>query len=223
MEKKGILLSHFYIYKFIKNLLVKIFLYNTDFEKYIYSFYARGVGIFSDSFYYRVKRKKKKKLPFRYERYKPDLFFSLFLYFGYFTKLKIKRRKKSINGFIYKCNKHKKLLKNYTPFKSLFTENRVNINEDYLDNLKKGNLNCFLNLSEKSNTIENEKNLSIPAYEEKIKLVSSKRLNLGFLDFLVYIFFKINMLEKNKEDVIRNKKKRKSVEMVLNYPLKIQK
>ena len=64
MEKKGVLLSHFYIYKFIKNLLVKIFLYNTDFEKYIYSFYARGVGIFSDSFYYRVKRKKKKKITF---------------------------------------------------------------------------------------------------------------------------------------------------------------
>lgn len=148
-------------------------------------------------------------MPFRYERYKPDLFFSLFLYFGYFTKLKIKRRRKSINGFIYKCNKHKKLLKNSTPFKNLFTENRVNINEDYLENLKKGNLNCFLDLSEKSDTIENEKNLSIPAYEEKIKLVSSKRLNLGFLDFLVYIFFKINMLEKNKEDVIRNKKKEK--------------
>jgi len=67
MEKKGILLSHFYIYKFLKNLLIKIFLYNTDFEKYIYSFFARGVGIFSDSFYYRLKRKKKRKELFCYE------------------------------------------------------------------------------------------------------------------------------------------------------------
>jgi hypothetical protein len=99
MEKKGILLSHFYIYKFIKHLLVKTFLYNTDFEKYIYSFYARGVGIFSDSFYYRFKRKKKKKEPNCYERYKPDLFFLLFLYYGYFTKLKVKRRKQSRKGF----------------------------------------------------------------------------------------------------------------------------
>jgi hypothetical protein len=61
MEKKGILFSHFYIYKFLKKLLIKIFLYNTDLEKNIYSFYARGVGIFSDSFYYRYKKKKKKK------------------------------------------------------------------------------------------------------------------------------------------------------------------
>ena len=61
MEKKGILFSHFYIYKFLKKLLVKIFLYNTDLEKNIYALYARGVGIFSDSFYYRYKKKKKKK------------------------------------------------------------------------------------------------------------------------------------------------------------------
>jgi len=61
MEKKGILFSHFYIYKFLKKLLVKIFLYNIDLEKNIYAFYARGVGIFSDSFYYRYKKKKKKK------------------------------------------------------------------------------------------------------------------------------------------------------------------
>ena len=40
MEKKGILFSHFYIYKFLKKLLVKIFLYNTDLEKNIYAFYA---------------------------------------------------------------------------------------------------------------------------------------------------------------------------------------
>jgi hypothetical protein len=61
MEKRGILFSHFYIYKFLKNLLIKIFLYNTDLEKNSYSFYARGVGIFSDSFYYRLKKKKRKK------------------------------------------------------------------------------------------------------------------------------------------------------------------
>jgi len=155
------------------------------------------------------KKKKKKKLPFRYERYKPDLFFLLFLYFGYFTKLKIKRRKKVVNGFSYKCNKHKIVVKKFTHLDNYLAEKRVNINEYYLNDLKEGNLNTLLNSSEKLNNIENKKNLSIPAYEEKIQLLSSKRLNLGFLDFLVYIFFKINMLDKNKEDIIRNKKKEK--------------
>jgi hypothetical protein len=55
MEKRGFLLSHLYFYKFIKNLLIKIFLYNIDLEKNIYEFYARGTGIFSDSFYLRFK------------------------------------------------------------------------------------------------------------------------------------------------------------------------
>jgi len=64
MEKKGIIFSHLCIYKFIKKLLVKIFLYNTDLEKNIYAFYARGVGIFSDSFFYRYKKKKKEKRTF---------------------------------------------------------------------------------------------------------------------------------------------------------------
>src|ERR1044072_4503499 len=105
MEKKGILLSHFYIYKFIKHLLVKIFLYNTDLEKYIYSFFARGVGIFSDSFYYRFKKKKKRKEPFCYERYKPDLFFFFFLYYSYFFKMRVKKKKKKKRGFFFKLKK----------------------------------------------------------------------------------------------------------------------
>jgi len=92
MEKKGILFSHFYIYKFLKKLLVKIFLYHTDLEKNIYAFYARGVGIFSDSFYYRYKKKRKKKEPFNYERYKPDLFFLFFLFFVYFSRGRLKKK-----------------------------------------------------------------------------------------------------------------------------------
>jgi len=102
MEKKGILFSHFYIYKFLKKLLVKIFLYNTDLEKNIYALYARGVGIFSDSFYYRYKKKRKKKEPFNYERYKPDLFFLFFLYFVYFSRSKLKRNIKKKKNFIYR-------------------------------------------------------------------------------------------------------------------------
>jgi hypothetical protein len=229
MEKKGILLSHFYIYKFIKHLLVKTFLYNTDFEKYIYSFYARGVGIFSDSFYYRFKRKKKKKEPNCYERYKPDLFFLLFLYYGYFTKLKVKRRKQSRKGFWYLIRKYKKNKNinttfnedDFTSINKYFLKKRTNLNYEYLNKLKLGKINFFLKLPFKM-TQEKKENLNISRYEEKIKLLTSKRINLGFLDFLVYIFFKINMLEKQKEDMIRNSKNRKHVEMVIDYKLKLE-
>jgi hypothetical protein len=81
-------------------------------------------------------------------------------------------------------------------------------------------LNFFLNLSNKLK--KNNEFLKIDRYEDKIKRLNSKKLNMGFLDFLIYIFFKINMLEKKKEDIFRGKKKRKSLEMILNYPLKIK-
>src|SRR3984885_12123962 len=108
MEKSGFLLSHFSIYKFIKNLLVKIFLYNTDFEKYIYAFYARGIGIFSDSFYFRLNRMKKRKEPSCYQRYKPDLFFLLFLYHSYFTRNNLKKKNKNKKNFFFLLKKKKK-------------------------------------------------------------------------------------------------------------------
>ncbi len=88
MEKKGMLLSHFYIYKFSKYLLIKIFLYNTDLEKYIYSFFARGVGIFSDSFYYRLKRKKKEKKSLFVMKDINLIYFFLFLYYAYFSRMR---------------------------------------------------------------------------------------------------------------------------------------
>jgi hypothetical protein len=230
MEKSGILLSHFYIYKFTKHLLIKTFLYNTDFEKYIYSFFARGVGIFSDSFYYRLKKTKKKKEPFCYDRYKPDLFFLLFLYYGYFTKLKIKRRKVFKKSFKYtikswekdkelKFKKNKELkFKNINKY---LLQERIQLNYIFLNKLQMGELNYFLELPKISK--EKKENLNIFKYEEKIKILTSKRINLGFLDFLVYIFFKINMLEKKKEDIIRNSRSRKHVEMVIDYPSKIEK
>jgi hypothetical protein len=223
MEKSGLLLSHFYIYKFIKNLLVKIFLYNTDFEKYIYSFYARGISIFSDSFYFRVNRMRKRKEPSCYQRYKPDLFFLLFLYHSYFTRKKIKRRIKSIKNFSYLLKKNKK---NFLIKKDKFNDfrmvDRMNLNDFYLNNLKDNKLNTFLKLPINDEILKNRKSLSIPAYEIKIKLLSSKKYNMGFLDFLIYTFLKINMLEKSKEDKIKIQRSRRRVEMVMNYLLKIK-
>jgi len=75
----------------------------------------------------------------------------------------------------------------------------------------------------KSLKIKNKKNLNIFSYENKIKQISLYKLNIGFLDFLVYIFFKINMLEKNEDDIIKSRKNKKNIEMILNYPLKIEK
>jgi hypothetical protein len=223
MEKSGFLLSHFYIYKFIKNLLVKIFLYNTDFEKYIYSFYARGISIFSDSFYFRLNRMRKRKEPSCYQRYKPDLFFLLFLYHSYFTRNKIKRRIKSIKNFSYLLKKNKK---NFLIKKDKFNDfrmvDRMNLNDLYLNNLKDNKLNTFLKLPINDEILKNRKSLSIPAYEIKIKLLSSKKYNMGFLDFLIYTFLKINMLEKSKEDKIKIQRSRRRVEMVMNYSLKIR-
>jgi hypothetical protein len=226
MEKSGFLLSHFYIYKFIKNLLVKIFLYNIDFEKYIYSFYARGVGIFSDSFYFRLNRMKKRKEPSCYERYKPDLFFLLFLYHSYFTRNKTKRRTKSKKSFSYLLKEKKSNFKFFLRKKDKFNEylmiDRMNLNDVYLKNLKDNKLNTFLKLPINDNILKKKKSLSIPAYENKIKLLSSKKYNMGFLDFLIYTFLKINMLEKSKEDKIKIQRSRRRVEMIMNYSLKIR-
>jgi hypothetical protein len=225
MEKSGFLLSHFYIYKFIKNLLVKIFLYNTDFEKYIYSFYARGVGIFSDSFYFRFNRMKKRKEPSCYERYKPDLFFLLFLYHSYFTRNKTKRRTKSKKSFSYLLKEKKKkfkILKKKDKFNEFLMIDRMNLNDAYLNNLKDNKLNTFLKLPINDDILKKKKSLSIPAYENKIKLLSSKKYNMGFLDFLIYTFLKINMLEKSKEDKIKIQRSRRRVEMIMNYSLKIR-
>ena len=45
---------------------------------------------------------------------------------------------------------------------------------------------------------------------------------MGFLDFLVYIFFKINMLEKKEDEIIKSQKNKRSTEMILNYALKFE-
>ena len=234
MEKKGILFSHLSIYKFLKYMLIKIFLYNTDMEKYVYAFYAKGIGVFSDSFYYRIKRKKKKKFPFRYQRYKPDLFFLLFLYYSYFTRLKIKRKKKIKKAFFFvnnlarlsnkKFNFNANLNKknNFYSYDRIVLNKKVKLSFDYLNALKNSELDVFFDVPDKKEMIRNKRHLSIPAYENKIEQLSIKKLNMGLLDFLIYVFFKINTLEKSKEDLIRNKKKRRSVEMILNYPLKLQ-
>jgi hypothetical protein len=176
MERKGILLSHFYIYKFIKNFLIKIFLYNIDLEKNIYSFFARGSNIFSDSFFYRFKKKKKRKGPFSFERYKPDLFFILFLYMSFFSKKKLNKSK-----FVIKKKSDKKL--------NMFLLKKREITSLHLLNeIKEGNLDNFIKLPKIDKDF-----LKIYSYENKIKMVNFKKLNIGFLDFLTYIFYKINV------------------------------
>src|ERR1700742_4294622 len=214
MERKGILLSHFYIFKFIKNLLVKIFLYNIDLEKNIYSFFVKGNSIFSDSFYFRFKKKNKRKEPFSFERYKPELFFLLFLYYSFFSRKKKYIKKSKKNNLLLKRKENSFL-------KIFYKKKRKILSEQYLNNIKNGDLNFFLNLPD--NLKKNNEFLKIDRYEDKIKRLNSKKLNMGYLDFLIYIFFKINMLEKKKEDIFRGKKKRRSLEMILNYPLKIKK
>jgi len=146
MEKRGILFSHFYIYKFLKNLLIKIFLYNTDLEKNSYSFYARGVGIFSDSFYYRLKKKKKKKEPHCYDRYKPDLFFPFFIYYVYFSREKVNRDNRKKKSFIFNILNVEKIKNKRLKFhflKKYDNKKRVKLIESYFESLKNGNLDFF--------------------------------------------------------------------------------
>ena len=49
-----------------------------------------------------------------------------------------------------------------------------------------------------------------------------KLINNNFFFFYLNNFFKINMLERKKEDIIRYSRSRKHIEMVLDYPLKIE-
>jgi hypothetical protein len=224
MEKRGILFSHFYIYKFLKNLLIKIFLYNTDLEKNSYSFYARGVGIFSDSFYYRLKKKKKKKEPHCYDRYKPDLFFPFFIYYVYFSREKVNRDNRKKKSFIFNILNVEKIKNKRLKFhflKKYDNKKRVKLIESYFESLKNGNLDFFfknLNITRESRYFSNAF-----GYEKKFKRLNSKKVNLGFLDFFIYLFFKINMLDRKNDDLARSSRKKRNIEMVLNYSLKIKK
>ena len=58
--------------------------------------------------------------------------------------------------------------------------------------------------------LEENSLLKISNYEDKIKKINKMKLNIGFLDFLTYIFFKINMLEKRKEEIEKRKKRRRT-------------
>jgi len=190
-------------------------------------FYARGIGIFSDAFYFRLNRMQKRKEPSCYQRYKPDLFFLLFLYHSYFTRNNIKRRIKSKKSFSYSLKeKKRKKVKIFSRKKDKFNDYRMlvrmNLNDIYLSNLKDNKLSTFLKLPINDDILKNRGDLSIPAYENKIKLLSSKKYNMGFLDFLIYTFFKINMLEKGREDKIKIQRSRRRVEMIMNYSLKIR-
>jgi hypothetical protein len=46
---------------------------------------------------------------------------------------------------------------------------------------------------------------------------------MGFFDYVMYLFFKINVLEKKKDDKLRQKIKRIHIEPILNYSIKIKK
>jgi len=96
----------------------------------------------------------------------------------------------------------------------------MHLNKVYIDNLKNNNIRSFIKIPAISE--KNKKFLNIYSYERKIKLLEEKRINMGFLDFVIYIFFKINMLEKEEDDKLRYVKRRRSLEMVLNYPKKIK-
>lgn len=203
MEKKGFILSHFTFFKFMKKLLVKIFLYNIDFEKHIYSFFAKGMSMFSDAFKARLKFKRKRKEPFFFERHKPDLFFLFYFYFTFFSFRK-KRLNKSTKKNLYA---------------QLYKERTINhFNKSCLNDLKNNNLNKFLKNVKKKQ--ENNEFLKIDRYEDKIRTLDNGCLNLGFFDFLVYTFFKVNMLEKPEE--MKKKIKKRNYEQVLNYNSKIQ-
>lgn len=203
IEKKGFILSHFNFFKFLKKLLVKIFLYNIDFEKHIYSFFAKGMSMFSDAFKARLKFKKKRKYPFFFERHKPDLFFLFYFYFTFFLYRR-KRLKKKVKKTIYSRLYKKRVIENF--------------NKIYLDDLKNNNLNRYLKNVKKKQL--NNEFLKIEKYEEKIKILKNGDLNFGFFDFLVYTFFKVNMLEKPEE--MSKKIKKRNYEQVLNYEFKIR-
>jgi len=70
---------------------------------------------------------------------------------------------------------------------------------------------------------KNNEFLKIEAYDNKINLLKFKKLNIGFLDFFFYIFFKINMLSKRQDDIIHGSGSKRYYEMILNYSSKIKK
>src|ERR1044072_1494941 len=118
--------------------------------------------------------------------------------------MRVKRKKKKKRGFFFKLKKkifNIKKKTNLLSYNNYFLQKKINLNEVFLKNLKEGNLNYFLKLPEKI-TEEQKKNLKIFAYDNKIKMLNLKRFNLGFLDFLIYIFFKINMIKKVEEEEI---------------------
>jgi hypothetical protein len=139
------------------------------------------------------------------------------LFFVYFSRGRLKKKIYIKKSFLYK-KKYDQNNKKFISFYYYNRKKRIISNNSFLNNIKDGNLYKFFKKKKEKNEF-----LKIEAYDKKINLFKFKKLNMGFLDFLFYIFFKINMLDKREDDIIHNSRNRRNYEMVLNYPKKIKK
>lgn len=94
-----------------------------------------------------------------------------------------------------KINYTKKIKKVY--INKYKKNNSIYTNITYLNNVKNGLLSKFIKTKKKDE--QNNSFLKIEKYEKKIKKITYRKLNMGFFDFLIYTFFKINMLSKPAE------------------------
>jgi len=88
----------------------------------------------------------------------------------------------------------------------------------YLNRIKNNDFKYFFKFDK--NKIKN-KFVVISKYEDDIKYTNNS-LNMGFFDYVMYLFFKINILENKKDEKLLLKTKRIHIETILNYPIKIK-
>lgn len=80
--KKGLLLSHIYLYKYQKSIIINIYLYHTDLEKKSHSLFNKVYEI-----YYKCLSTKSFKLPWNYfSIHNSDAFVYIFLFYQLFFK-----------------------------------------------------------------------------------------------------------------------------------------
>lgn len=192
MERRGVLLSHFLLFKFIKVLLIKIYLYNIDLEKTSNIYYYQGYSLFNSSLQkIRAGITKATSIPHFYKIYNFDVFFLVYIFYKFFFKYKIYLKKKKL--VIKKKKKiYKKLLGFYNYYLNQWVFNQLKNDKDKVSIPNK--------LFDKKKFIYyNPKKSKVSRLDLKINIDLSNFVNMSFMDFYLYLFYKVRVKDFNAD------------------------
>lgn len=193
MERRGVLLSHFTLFKFVKILLIKIFLYNIDLEKTSNIYYYQGYALFNASLQKtRANITKETAIPHFYKIYNFDIFFLIYIFDKFFLKSNNYLKKKNLN--ILKKKKDNNLRVYYYYWNQWVFNLLKNKKEKSYIPPK------FLKLFRKKKYIYyNQKKSKISRLDSKVTISFDSYVNMSFMDFYLYLFYKVRVKDLNND------------------------